>query len=68
MVADAIKIGGYFLLKKTRLLISLFNITIPDKWDNILVILVHKRGNTAILENYRPIGLLRHFTNYWKTD
>lgn len=62
LVADAIKIGGTTLLQKIK---TLFNMclsdhTIPDKWYNATVILLHKKGDMAELDNYRPISLLSH--------
>lgn len=62
VVADAIKIGGPYLLKKIRALFNLClsNSTIPEKWHNATAILLHKKGDITELENYRPISLLNH--------
>lgn len=48
VVADAIKIGGECLLQK---IVDLFNLclfdgTLPGKWYNAVVILLHKKGGT----------------------
>ena len=53
LVADTIKIGGPSLLEKITLPFNLciYNSTIPDKWHNDIVILLHKKGDIVELEN-----------------
>lgn len=62
IMSDAIRIGGQSLLEKLRDLFNLclFNRWIPKGWHDSIVILLHKKGDTADLENYRPISLLSH--------
>jgi len=62
IVIEAIKFGGETLLKSIKKLFNLclYNASLPRNWNNILMILIHKKGDSADLENYRPISLLSH--------
>ena len=36
----------------------LYHQQIPKAWKNALVVLIHRKGNTSDIKNYRPISLL----------
>uniref|UniRef100_A0AAR5Q9X0 Reverse transcriptase domain-containing protein n=1 Tax=Dendroctonus ponderosae TaxID=77166 RepID=A0AAR5Q9X0_DENPD len=52
--------GGDILVEQLEILFNkcLENEDIPQDWTNALVIIIHKKGDTENLENYRHISLL----------
>ncbi|CAG9828320.1 unnamed protein product, partial [Diabrotica balteata] len=62
VVTEAIKLGGSVLIAKIQKLFNLclWNQNIPTKWNNSITVLLHKKGDIADLERYRPISLLNH--------
>ncbi|KAH1028465.1 hypothetical protein HUJ05_001819 [Dendroctonus ponderosae] len=56
---EKIKLGGSAL----KILCKLYNACLrnsitPDQWNKSIIILLHKKGDIAQIENYRPISLL----------
>ena len=58
----AVKEGGDILLKAITVLFNkyLIEATTPTEWNNTIIVIMHKKGNIANLNNYRPISLLPH--------
>ena len=59
---ENIKLGGTQLL---IILCKLYNAclrnsTTPDQWNKAIIVLLHKKGDIAQIQNYRPISLLSH--------
>ena len=64
MVVDIIKEGGEVLYKPISRLFTnyLKQKTIPTRWNNATIILLHKKGDVKVINNYRPISLLSHMS------
>lgn len=62
ITSEMLKAGGRTLLEALRILTNkcMFEGKIPKKWKNAEVIILHKKGDTTNIENYRPISLLSH--------
>lgn len=62
IVIEAVKSGGeQIIIKITALLnLCLEKGMVPERWNNAVTILIHKKGDITNLENYRPISLLSH--------
>lgn len=62
VVVEAIKLGGRELLKAVTKLFNkcLDEGTTPQIWNNATIVIMHKKGSTTNLQNYRPISLLTH--------
>jgi len=60
IVPDLIKEGEETLLEPLRTLLNLclHERKIPEDWNKLLTILLHKKGDKNNLKNYRPISLL----------
>ncbi|KAH1028359.1 hypothetical protein HUJ05_001719 [Dendroctonus ponderosae] len=60
MSTENIKLGGSALLKIVSKLYNacLRNSITPDQWNKSIIILLHKKGDIAQIENHRPIILL----------
>ena len=41
---------------------------VPKAWQNTVMILLHKKGNTSDIKNYRPISLVPSFTKCFHTS
>lgn len=59
---DAIKLGGDELLKYITSLFNKFlkDGVIPNQWNEAKTILLHKKGCTTQLCNYRPMIIYKH--------
>ena len=62
IMIKAVKKGGEILLKAITVLFNkcLIEATTPTEWNNAIIVIMHKKGNIANLNNYRPISLLPH--------
>lgn len=62
IATEAIKAGGPTLIDTLERIYNLClrNQDIPTRWNNSIMILLHKKGDETNLENYRPISLLNH--------
>ena len=62
IVIEAVKEGGEILLKAITVLFNkcLIEATTPTEWNNAIIVIMHKKGNIADLNDYRP----NSFTNY----
>ena len=62
IVIEAIKIEREIIMKKIEAFFNLClqDTTIPYRWNNAVMILLHKKGDKMNLKNYRPISLLNH--------
>ncbi|MCJ3464047.1 reverse transcriptase family protein, partial [Klebsiella pneumoniae] len=60
ITAELLKDGGQIILEKLASLYTqcLMTASIPESWKNANIILIHKKGDTKDLKNYRPISLL----------
>lgn len=59
---EAVKHGSTTLHRTICKLFNacLINGTTPSQWDRATIIILHKKGDIAKLQNYRPISLLSH--------
>lgn len=62
IVVELLKAGEESTIKKLK---EIFNLaqeteTIPEKWKNAIIVLIHKKGDKKDIGNYRPISLLSH--------
>lgn len=62
VVVEAIRLGGKEILKAVTKLFNkcLEEGTTPQMWNNAIIVIMHKKGSIANLQNYRPISLLTH--------
>ncbi|XP_048002484.1 uncharacterized protein LOC125239065 [Leguminivora glycinivorella] len=60
ITTELLKAGGRPILKELRWIFNeaLFTGEIPEKWQNSMGTLFHKKGAKTSLKNYRPIALL----------
>lgn len=60
IVSEMIKLGGRCVIKTLRTLYNacLFGGSTPEKWNNAVMIILHKKGDITDIGNYRPISLL----------
>jgi len=43
---------------RKREILEVFLSSIPSSWNNVIIILLHKKGDEERIENYRPISVL----------
>ena len=62
ITAEVLKCGGETIIKIIAQLFTkcLRTNTVPSSWKNANIIILHKKGDTKDLTNYRPISLLSH--------